>query len=133
VVLVVVAAAIGAWLLFSIRAVDLQARAEKTLVRAQGGHASRAEVARGLDDLRRAGRHSPDLTPLLDRGYLLYAAGHRQRAREVALSAAAKEPQNAQAYTLLFLTAPDRATRREASRRLASLNYWLAVALRRRY
>jgi hypothetical protein len=128
--LVAVAVAVGAWLVFSLRVVDLQASGEATLKRAEHGRISAAELAGGLDDLRRADRHNPDLTPLLDQGWLLYAAGRRQDALVIGLKAASKEPENVQPWILVYLTAPNPHAAIPAAAKVRQLNPWLGDSLR---
>jgi hypothetical protein len=128
--LVVVAVAVGAWLAFSLRVVDLQASGEATVKRAQRGPIGAAELARGLDELRRADRHNPDLTPLLDQGWLLSAAGRRQDALVIGLKAASMEPENVQPWILVYVTAPNPHAAIPAAAKIRKLNPWLGDSLR---
>jgi Flp pilus assembly protein TadD len=128
--LVVGAAAVVAWLVFSIHGVDLQADGEATLKRAQTGTVSGDEIDSALLDLRRADRYNPDLTPLIDQGFLLAQVGRHEEALAAGLKAAAKEPQNVQGWTLIDRAAPGTEVAARARRRVAELNPWLADALR---
>jgi hypothetical protein len=61
---------------------------------------------------------------------LLMYAGKTPEAYGVALTTVAKEPENAQAWTLAYQTAPDRGAKAEAKRRVQRLNPWLGDTLR---
>jgi hypothetical protein len=129
-VLVVGALVVVAWLAFSLRAIDLQADAESTIARVRGGGVGASEIDKTQRQLRSADRRNPDLTPQLDEGLLLFYARRRAEAYSVALRATAKEPENAQAWTLVYLTAPDRGAKADARRKVRHLNPWLGDTLR---
>jgi hypothetical protein len=124
------AVVVAAWFVFSIHAVDLQASGEATLKRAQRGAISQAELQRARDELRRADRHNADLAPLLDEGFLLAAAGHRDQAFPIAIRTVEKEPLNVQSWALFYVAAPNANARAFAGRKVKELNPWLAYALR---
>jgi hypothetical protein len=128
--LVVAALVVVAWLAFSLRAVDLQADAESTIARVRGGGIGAGKINEAQRQLHRADRYNPDLTPLLDEGLLLMYAGKTPEAYGVALTSVAKEPENAQAWTLVYLTAPDRGEKVAARRKVQHLNPWLGDTLR---
>jgi hypothetical protein len=130
--LVVGALVVVAWLAFSLRAIDLQADAESTIARVRGGGVGTSEIDEAQRQLRRADRHNPDLTPQLDEGLLLFFAGRRAEAYSVALRATAKEPENVQAWTLAYLSAPDQGVEADAKRKVQRLNPWLGDTLRPR-
>lgn len=121
-----------AWLAFSFRAVDLQADAESTIARVRGGGIGATKINEAQRQLHRADRYNPDLTPQLDEGLLLFYAGAPRRAEaySLALRTVAKEPENAQAWTLVYLTAPDRGVKVDAERKVQQLNPWLGDSLR---
>ncbi len=128
--LVASAVVVLAWLAFSLRAVDLQADAAPTIDGARHGRvgASKIDAARKL--LRRADTRNPDLSPLLDEGLLLFYAGRRDEAYPLARRAVAKEPENVQAWTLLYLVAPNTALANDAKSKVQHLNPWLGDSLR---
>jgi hypothetical protein len=127
---VVTALVVVAWLAFGLRAVDLQADAESTIARVRGGDLEASTIDEAQDQLRRADRYNPDLTPQLDEGWLLMYAGKTPEAYGVALTSVAKEPENAQAWTLAYLTAPEPGAKANAKRKVQQLNPWLGDTLR---
>ena len=122
VALIAFAIALGAWMVFGIHEVGLQASGEATLKRAQRHQVSDVEVTRALDELRRADRYNPDLTPLLDQGFLLNAHGKLADGYVISRKAIAKEPENVQAWVLMALWAPSPAIVRRAKARVKELN-----------
>jgi len=127
---VVTALVVVAWLALGLRAVDLQADAESTIARVRDGDLEASTINEAQDQLRRADRYNPDLTPQVDEGWLLMYAGKTPEAYGVALTSVAKEPENAQAWTLAYLTAPDPGAKADAKRKVKQLNPWLGDTLR---
>jgi hypothetical protein len=129
--IVAAAVVISAWLVFSIRANHLEARGAAAIEWARHGQVAPQDLSRALDQLRRSDRYNPDLTPLLDQAWLLYNSHRRQEALVLSLKAAAKEPENVQTWTLVYLTAPDRGVAARAAAKVKQLNPWLADSLLR--
>jgi hypothetical protein len=128
--LVVGALVVLAWLAFSLRAVDLQDDAEATVERVRNGDAvSTAEVNDTVQQLQRADRWNPDLTPLIDEGMLLVNADRRNEAFLLADRAVQKEPDNVQAWALMYMAAPNPFALLQAKRRIKQLNPWLGDTL----
>jgi hypothetical protein len=128
--LVVLALIVGVWLAFGLRSVFLIDDGEAVM--AHAGRATPAELDSALDDYAKAGRLSPDQTPLIDQGQLLLAAGRQSEAAVVARRATEAEPDNLQAWYLAWRVAfPDTPAQAHAQRRLIELNPWFAYALRR--
>jgi hypothetical protein len=130
--LVLLALLVGVWLALGLRAVLLQDDADAVLARARTGHVSPAEVNSALDDYAKAGRLSPDQTPLIHQGELLYAVRRPVAAEGVARRATNAEPDNLQAWFLTWAIAqPGSPEKTYAHDRLLELNPWFAYALRR--
>jgi tetratricopeptide (TPR) repeat protein len=130
--LVLLALVVGVWLAFGARAVLLQDDADAVLARARAGDASPNQVNSALQDYAKAGRLSPDQTPLIHQGELLYAAGRPAEAEAVARRAVDSEPDNLQAWFLTWTIAkPKTAEKRHAEKRVLELNPWFDYALRR--
>jgi hypothetical protein len=130
--LVLLALVVGVWLAFGTRAVLLQDDADAVLARARAGDASPTQVNSALQDYARAGRLSPDQTPLIHQGELLYAAGRTGEADAVARRAVKSEPDNLQSWFLAWVVAPPNSPEREhAKKRVLELNPWFAYALQR--
>jgi predicted Zn-dependent protease len=129
--LVVLALVVGVWLAFGARAVLLQDDADTVLARARAGDASPTQVNSALQDYARAGRLSPDQTPLIHQGELLYAAGRPAEADAVARRAVKSEPDNLQGWVLAWEAAPNSPEREHAKKRVLELNPWFAYALQR--
>jgi hypothetical protein len=131
--LVVMALLVGAWLALGVRAVALENDSETVLNRARAGPIPAAEANKALDDLAKAGRLSPDQSPLIHQGELLTAIGRTGEAHAVAKRATDAEPENLQAWFLTWVLAdPGTAAKAHAKARLLYLNPWFAYALRRR-
>jgi predicted Zn-dependent protease len=131
--LLVLALLAGVWLAFGIQNVRLTDDADAVLAQARKGPVSAKQVDAAVDDYRKARRLSPDETPLINEGQLLLAAGRQQRAREVALYAAADEPDNLQAWLLAYAAfGNDPHGRASAKAQILKLNPWFLYVLTRR-
>jgi hypothetical protein len=131
--LVVTALLVGAWLALGVRAVALEDDAQTVITRARAGPISDAEANKALDDLAKAARLSPDQTPLIHQGELMAAVGRKVPARVVAQHATVVEPDNLQAWFLVWALADDNSlTQAQARARLLELNPWFDYALKRR-
>ena len=123
----------GAWLLVGVRGVRLIDDGDAVIAKAQAGHATPAEIDDALADYARAGRLSPDQTPLVQQGALLLAAGRADQARAKALSATRVEPDNLQAWLLAFAASgDDPEAKRHAKAEILKLNPWFLYVLTRR-
>jgi hypothetical protein len=129
--LVAIALVVGAWLVQGVHALDLEAQWESTVQQAARGELTTAELERTRDALRGARRFSADQGPLINEGLLLHAVGRVPEARTIARRVVEKEPENFQAWFLMYLsTQEDRRRRDQAQRRLRELNPWAADVLR---
>jgi hypothetical protein len=130
--LVLLALLVGVWLAFGLRSVRLQDDADAVLAQARIGPVPPAEVNSALNDYAKAGRLSPDQTPLIHQGELLYAAGRPAEAEAVAHRATEVEPDNLQSWFLAWVVAkPRTAEKAHAEKRVLELNPWFDYALRR--
>jgi predicted Zn-dependent protease len=119
-----------AWLGSGLRSARLQDDGDAVLANATFGPIPAAQVKSAEDDYAEAGRLSPDQTPLIHQGQLLYAVGRRGDALGVAHRATAAEPDNLQAWYLTFqATPPGSAERAYAKKRVEALNPWFDYAL----
>jgi hypothetical protein len=131
--LVVLALLVVAWLGFGVRGVRLESDADAVLRQAQSGPVAPAAVDAALDDYAKAARLSPDQTPLIRQGQLLWAAARKAEARAVAERATEAEPDNLQSWFLAWVVA-DPGTRQKAHAKaeVLKLNPWFLYALTRR-
>ena len=130
--LVLLAVVVGVWLVFGLRSVLLIDDGDEVLAQARAGNVSAEQVDAGMADYARAGRLSPDQTPLIDQGALLYAVGRKAEAEEVGRRATEVEPDNLQAWYLAWVVAPPKTPAKAAAeRRVLALNPWFGYALRR--
>jgi hypothetical protein len=131
--LVVLALLAGAWLVFGVRGVRLESDADAVLAQARTAPVSPVVVNAALDDYAKAGRLSPDQTPLVHQGELLLSVGRKAEARAVARRATNAEPDNLQSWFLAWVVA-DPATRAKAHAKaeILKLNPWFLYALTRR-
>jgi tetratricopeptide (TPR) repeat protein len=131
--LVVMAVLVGAWLALGVRAVALENDGRAVVARARTGPVPPAQVNEALDDLAKAGRFSPDQSPLIHEGELLTAVGRADEAKAVAKRATDAEPDNLQAWFLTWVLAePNSQAKAHAKAQLLQLNPWFGYALRRR-
>jgi hypothetical protein len=131
--LVVLALLVGVWLAFGVRGVRLESDADAVLAQAQKGPVAPATVNAALDDYAKAGRLSPDQTPLIHQGDLLESVGRHDEAHAVAVRATDAEPDNLQAWFLRWVVAdPKSLEKKVAKRRVLELNPWFLYALTRR-
>jgi hypothetical protein len=131
--LVVLALLVGGWLAFGVRDVRLESDADAVLAQSRNGPVSPAVVNAALDDYDKAGRLSPDQTPLIHKGQLLQATGRHAEAHDAAVRATKAEPDNLQAWFLLWVVSePKSLEKKVARRRVLELNPWFLYALTRR-
>jgi hypothetical protein len=131
--LVVVALLAIAWLALGLRASRLEAQGRDLVERAQGSKPSPAEVAEGLDVLRRARRFNADQEPRIAEVALLTEAGRNAEATALARRIIHDEPDNIDGWVVLYLgavLAGDDARRDRALRALDDLNPQLAERLK---
>jgi hypothetical protein len=102
-ILVAIAVVVGAWLVLGLRMVDLQSEGAEALERG----VTPAEVAPARRALRDAGWLNADKTPRIMEGYLLTAAGRRREAAMVAERVVREEPENLEAWGLMYLASRD--------------------------
>ena len=128
--LVVLALLAGGWLAFGVRGVRLESDADAVLAKTRSGPVSPAVVNAALDDYAKAGRLSPDQTPLIHQGQLLWSAGRRAEAHDVAARATKAEPDNLQAWFLRWVVADPKSLEKKLSkRRVLELNPWFLYEL----
>jgi hypothetical protein len=111
-----------AWFAHGFRALDLQSEAAVATHRAQESELSPSDLRRALRKLEDARSFNADQDPLLREGFLLAASQRRERAYRVARRLIAAEPENAEAWFLARLAAPDRRHADYATRQLELLN-----------
>ncbi len=122
-----------AWLALSLRASHLEEKGRELVERAQQGPVSKAEVGAGLDALRRARRFNVDSDARIAEAALLAGAGRGERAIAVAEQVVESEPENLEAWVLVYLAAAfasDRPRAVRALRELETLNPQLAERLK---
>jgi hypothetical protein len=118
------------WLALGMRAVRLEDQASAVIDRARAGQpVSAADVQQAESRLRSARELSPDLGPILKRGELQEALGHKPEAHLIARAAAIDEPDNLQAWFLAWAAAPDDRAHEYALTQLRRLNPFIEVAL----
>jgi hypothetical protein len=123
--LAAVALLAGAWLVLSLRAIELEAEGSAIVEQGRSRTLTPDEFERGQSALRRARRLNADNAPLLQEGLLL---GHRRRFEQwlaLAGRATADEPENFDVWYYTYLAAiaagdPERAT--QAFRKMRALN-----------
>ena len=133
--LLVLALLAGVWLAFGIQSVRLQDDANAVLAQARKGPVSSKQVDAAVDDYQKARRLSPDETPLISEGQLLLAAGRQAEARQIAIRAIQKEPDNLQTWFFAWVAAEaqhDKLGVRTAKRNILQLNPWFLYVLTRR-
>ena len=118
-----------AWLAVGYRDVELTDEGTQALLSGRGGPVGAGDLRRGQRALQDARFLSPNLTPLVDEGYLLAAAGRRDAAAAVARRATAEEPENVDGWLLTYLTAPER-ERAAVRRRIGELDPLILYGLR---
>ena len=120
-----------AWLILGARAVRLEDQATAVIDKARAGPVTDAEVRRARERLDQARDLSPDRGPLIKVGQLALALGHEEQAALIAAAATVEEPDNLQAWFLVWAASPDRRGKALAERRLLELNPWFSEVLRR--
>jgi hypothetical protein len=134
-----IALLIGAWLVLSFRAVELEADGRTIFEQGQRGPIQPGEVRRAQSFFDRAGRFSADKSPLVYEGFLLFDAGRYGEAAAAAEQLVADEPDNIDGWIVLYLAArgPEGSSRErdpgraaEALRMVRALNPLAASTLR---
>ena len=115
--------------MLSLRSVELESEGEAVIVRAQRGPITADELNRGRSLLHRARRLSADQGPRIDEGVLLDSARRPEQAAAVMERVVEDEPDNFDAWMVLYLAlidvddeARDTARAAEALRMVRSLN-----------
>jgi hypothetical protein len=122
-----------AWLVLSLLASRLEDEGREVVERAQQGPVSKADVTAGLAALRRARRFNMDSDARIAEAALLAGAGRGKEAIAVGERVVADEPDNLDAWVLVYLSAAlasDQPRAARALRRLDALNPQLADRLR---
>ena len=127
--LVLVAIVALAWLGNEVRIMRLEDDAEAVLDRARAGKVPEADVKHAADLLESSRRLNPDQAPVITEGQLRYATGDADGAALLARSVTLDEPDNLQAWFLVWAAASDPAVKRQALTQLRRLNSWTDVAL----
>jgi hypothetical protein len=135
--LVAVAVAAGAWIVLSLRSVELGSEGQAVVARAQRAPITADELNRGRSLLQRARRFSVDQDPRIAEGVLLDSARRPEQAAAVAERVVEDEPDNVDAWLVLYLALSDlegatRDTGRaaEALRMVRSLNPFAGRVIR---
>jgi hypothetical protein len=133
--LLVLALAVVAWMGLSIRSLDLDAQGRAVLASVQDRKISAADLERGRSAFQRAHRFNADRTPLLDEAFLLLTVKRGREALALGERLVADEPDNRDAWTLVYLAAGDigdRATTARAARAIEVLDPQNAERILRR-
>ena len=122
--------------MLSLRSVELESEGQAVVARAQRGPITAYELSRGRSFLERARRFSTDQRPRIVEGVLFDSARRPEQAAAVAERVVEDEPDNVDAWIVLYLALSDlhgaaRDTRRaaEALRAVRSLNPLAGEAL----
>jgi hypothetical protein len=118
-----------AWVGNEIRIMRLEDDADAVLQAARQGQASKQQVDAAFDQLEDARKLNPDRRPLVTQGELAYARGDDLAASLIARSVTLEEPDNLQAWFLIWAADPQDKFKREALRNLRRLNSWTDVSL----
>jgi hypothetical protein len=132
--LVAIALLAGAWLVLSVRALDLQSDGRAVLARARAGAVAADDVRRGQELFARARRFNADTSPLLDEASLRSAAGRGREGIAAAERLVEEEPDNVDGWIVVYLGSRalgHRTRAAEALRRLRALNPLADQLLRR--
>jgi hypothetical protein len=133
--LIAVALLILAWLALGLRATRLEAEGRGVLDTAEKRPLTPAEVRAGLDTLRRARQFNADSDARLTEAALLAQQARGRQALAVAERLVEDEPENLDAWVLVYLSsafASDAPQAASALRRVDELNPQLADRLRAR-
>jgi hypothetical protein len=120
--LVLFALLAGAWLVVGYRAVELESDGQLVFERVAQKSVTAGAVEDALDKLRDARTLNLDKSPLIAEGVLLASVTRPDEARKLARRVVADEPDNLEAWRLMYVLATDRREEREARRRVAELN-----------
>jgi hypothetical protein len=108
----------AAWLAASLRASELESRAQVVVDRVQEDP-PQVEVDRAIDDLRDARSFNADEMPLVNEALLLWQAGRVDQAAAVAERVVADEPRNVEGWFALFAISTAAGNRERASEAIA--------------
>ena len=121
-VLVAIALIAGAWIVLSLRSVELESDGEAVVATAQRGPITAHELAHGRSLLHRARRFSADQGPRIIEGVLLDSARRAEQAAAVAERVVKDEPDNVDAWIVLYLALSDlEGSERDATRAAEAL------------
>jgi hypothetical protein len=126
---------IVAWLALGLRAAQLEAEGREVLATAEQRALTSTEVRAGLDTLRRARQFNADSDARLTEAALLAQQARGNEALAVAERVVEDEPENLDAWVLVYLSsafATDAPRAASALRRVDELNPQLADRLRAR-
>ena len=122
--LLVASALAIAWCAGALRSATVYEEAVETAARLQLGQGERGDVERATEAIERSRSFGPDTREKRAQALLLLATGRPRQAAELAEMVVAKEPDNLDAWGILFQATrrvdPDRS--REALRRARELN-----------
>jgi Flp pilus assembly protein TadD len=124
-VLLVVAGVVLLWLSWGLREVGLLRQGDEVIELAQADQAAPADIKRGRDAFRDAGDLTADQAPHFKEGFLLLLDGQAEAAVRLAREGASQEPENFNAWYLLYIAAQGAGNSAEASdarRKLGALN-----------
>ena len=124
-VLLGVAGVVLLWLAWSLRGVELLQQGNEVIELAQAEKATPSDIERGRDALRGAREFSPDLTPLVQEGFLVLLDRRAEAAVKLGRESADREPENFNAWYLLYLAAQaagDAGSADDARRQIRALN-----------
>src|SRR5919108_3126871 len=102
-----IALLVGAWMVVSLRSVELESEGEAVVATAQRGPITAHELAHGRSLLHRARRLSADQGPRIIEGVLLDSARRPEQAAAVAERGGKDEPDNVDAWIVLYLALSD--------------------------
>jgi hypothetical protein len=130
--LVVFAGFVLAWLAVGLRAVVLEDRADAVLERTAARTASPEEVHHAERWLDQAAKLNPDRGPDLKKVRLLHEVGRDRDTLGITTQVVADEPENLDAWYLIYATDHDPARRSAALARMRGLNPYIEVLIGRR-
>jgi hypothetical protein len=130
--LVAFAALVLASFAFGLRSVVLEDRAEAVIDRARAGTASGEDIRQARDWLDDAARLNADRAPDIKKARLLYLTDQDREALALAKRVLADEPENLEAWYLVYATDYVPARRNAALAEMRHLNPYIEVLLGRR-
>jgi hypothetical protein len=130
--LVAGAALVLASLAFGLRSVQLEDKAEAVIDRARDGTASEQDVRQARDWLDDAAKRNPDRGPDLAQARLLHSVGQDAEALQITERVLVDEPENLEAWYLVYVTDHFPPRRDAALAEMRQLNPYIEVLLGRR-